>query len=100
MEQIRALELKISTLNDKIAEAMHRSVEIQQQTVDEPDSGKNNVVKEVIGVLSTSQLQKKLEQSGFVQADETLGWKLSFIDGPFDASKLFTPKQSQAPPQL
>ena len=29
-----------------------------------------------------------------MQSDETLGWKLSFIDGPQEASQLFTPKGS------
>ena len=75
IEQIRQLEEKIATLNEQIATIMHRSLETQEQIVE----GHAQALKE----------------SQIVQSDETLGWKMSFIEAPLEASKLFTPNAKQ-----
>ena len=66
LEQIKALEQKIASLNEQIASIMHRSVETQEEIV--------------------AADVEALQQSQLVQSDETLGWRLSFIDGPLEAS--------------
>ena len=45
---------------------MHRSVETQEEIV--------------------AADVEALQQSQLVESDETLGWRLSFIDGPLEAS--------------
>ena len=71
LQQIKELEEKIARLNEQIAVIMHRSVETQESIVNDQ--------------------ARALKESKIVHSDETLGWKVRFIDQAADASRLFTP---------
>lgn len=69
------MELKIATLNEQIAkQILHRSVETQESVV-------------------AAQHAIALNESNWVQSDESLGWRLSSVDCSKDISRIFTPRK-------